>query len=139
MSGTYEVNSADVVCGNVQTANATVYIINTVLMPPVPLTSAPTPQAAAGEPARVNHGPFGDTPMIRTGRGPTVPAITEQPAAASRPVHSGRTSGQARPGPSGVDEGGGVAEPAAGGGVQPPGGANVGRGQAGQPWTQRRT
>ena len=28
------VNSADVVCGNVQTANATVYIINTVLMPP---------------------------------------------------------------------------------------------------------
>jgi len=34
MGGTYEVNSADVVCGNVQTANATVYIINTVLMPP---------------------------------------------------------------------------------------------------------
>ena len=34
MGGTYEVNRADVVCGNVQTANATVYIINTVLMPP---------------------------------------------------------------------------------------------------------
>ena len=34
MGGTYEVNSADVVCGNVQTANATVYIINTVMMPP---------------------------------------------------------------------------------------------------------
>ena len=34
MGGTYEVNTADVVCGNVQTANATVYIINTVLMPP---------------------------------------------------------------------------------------------------------
>ena len=34
MGGMYEVNSADVVCGNVQTANATVYIINTVLMPP---------------------------------------------------------------------------------------------------------
>jgi len=34
MAGTYEVNSADVVCGNVQTANATGYIINTVLMPP---------------------------------------------------------------------------------------------------------
>jgi uncharacterized surface protein with fasciclin (FAS1) repeats len=34
MGGTYEVNSAAVVCGNVQTANATVYIINTVLMPP---------------------------------------------------------------------------------------------------------
>jgi uncharacterized surface protein with fasciclin (FAS1) repeats len=32
--GTYTVNGADVVCGNVQTANATVYIINTVLMPP---------------------------------------------------------------------------------------------------------
>jgi uncharacterized surface protein with fasciclin (FAS1) repeats len=31
--GTYSVNGADVVCGNVQTANATVYIINTVLMP----------------------------------------------------------------------------------------------------------
>jgi uncharacterized surface protein with fasciclin (FAS1) repeats len=31
--GTYTVNGADVVCGNVQTANATVYIINTVLMP----------------------------------------------------------------------------------------------------------
>ena len=34
MNGTYSVNQADVVCGNVQTANATVYIINTVLMPP---------------------------------------------------------------------------------------------------------
>ena len=34
MGSTYEVNSADVVCGNVQTSNATVYIINTVLMPP---------------------------------------------------------------------------------------------------------
>jgi uncharacterized surface protein with fasciclin (FAS1) repeats len=34
MSGTYTVNGASVVCGNVQTANATVYIINTVLMPP---------------------------------------------------------------------------------------------------------
>jgi uncharacterized surface protein with fasciclin (FAS1) repeats len=33
MGGTYEVNKADVVCGNVQTSNATVYIINTVLMP----------------------------------------------------------------------------------------------------------
>jgi uncharacterized surface protein with fasciclin (FAS1) repeats len=33
-SGTYTVNSADVVCGNVQTANATVYIINSVLTPP---------------------------------------------------------------------------------------------------------
>jgi uncharacterized surface protein with fasciclin (FAS1) repeats len=34
MNGTYMVNKADVVCGNVQTANATVYIIDTVLMPP---------------------------------------------------------------------------------------------------------
>ena len=34
MGSTYEVNSASVVCGNVHTANATVYIINTVLMPP---------------------------------------------------------------------------------------------------------
>jgi len=32
-SGTYAVNGADVVCGNVQTANATVYIISSVLMP----------------------------------------------------------------------------------------------------------
>jgi uncharacterized surface protein with fasciclin (FAS1) repeats len=32
--GTYMVNNAHVVCGNVQTANATVYIIDTVLMPP---------------------------------------------------------------------------------------------------------
>ena len=31
--GTYMVNSAKVVCGNVQTANATVYIIGSVLMP----------------------------------------------------------------------------------------------------------
>ena len=31
--GTYTVNGADVVCSNVQTANATVYIINSVLMP----------------------------------------------------------------------------------------------------------
>jgi uncharacterized surface protein with fasciclin (FAS1) repeats len=36
MGSTYEVNSADVVCGNVHTANATVYIIGTVLMPPSP-------------------------------------------------------------------------------------------------------
>ena len=34
MGGTYTVNAAHVVCGNVQTANATVYIIDTVLMPP---------------------------------------------------------------------------------------------------------
>ncbi len=34
MGGSYEVNNAHVVCGNVQTANATVYIIDTVLMPP---------------------------------------------------------------------------------------------------------
>jgi len=33
-NGTYAVNGANVVCGNVQTANATVYIIGTVLMPP---------------------------------------------------------------------------------------------------------
>ncbi len=32
-NGTYTVNGANVVCGNVQTANATVYIIGTVLMP----------------------------------------------------------------------------------------------------------
>jgi uncharacterized surface protein with fasciclin (FAS1) repeats len=31
--GNYTVNGADVVCGNVQTANATVYIISSVLMP----------------------------------------------------------------------------------------------------------
>jgi uncharacterized surface protein with fasciclin (FAS1) repeats len=34
MGSTYEVNSVPVVCGDVQTANATVYIIGTVLMPP---------------------------------------------------------------------------------------------------------
>src|SRR6202167_5747222 len=34
MSGSYSVNGASVVCANVQTANATVYIINTVLTPP---------------------------------------------------------------------------------------------------------
>ena len=34
MGSTYEVNKANVVCGNVQTANATVYIIDTVLTPP---------------------------------------------------------------------------------------------------------
>jgi len=33
MGSTYEVNSVPVVCGNVQTANATVYIIGSVLMP----------------------------------------------------------------------------------------------------------
>ena len=36
MGGTYTANDAHVVCGNVQTANATVYIIDTVLMPPTP-------------------------------------------------------------------------------------------------------
>jgi uncharacterized surface protein with fasciclin (FAS1) repeats len=34
MAGNYTVNGASVVCGNVQTANATVYIINTVMTPP---------------------------------------------------------------------------------------------------------
>jgi uncharacterized surface protein with fasciclin (FAS1) repeats len=34
MGSIYEVNNADVTCGNLHTANATVYIINTVLMPP---------------------------------------------------------------------------------------------------------
>jgi uncharacterized surface protein with fasciclin (FAS1) repeats len=34
MGSTYEINSSHVVCGNVQTANATVYIIDTVLTPP---------------------------------------------------------------------------------------------------------
>jgi uncharacterized surface protein with fasciclin (FAS1) repeats len=34
MSGSYSVNGASVVCGNVQTSNATVYIISSVLMPP---------------------------------------------------------------------------------------------------------
>ena len=34
MGSTYEVNKSQVICGNVQTSNATVYIINTVMMPP---------------------------------------------------------------------------------------------------------
>ena len=34
MGGSYTVDKATVVCGNVQTANATVYIIDTVMMPP---------------------------------------------------------------------------------------------------------
>ena len=34
MGGNYEINNAHVLCGNVRTANATVYIIDTVLMPP---------------------------------------------------------------------------------------------------------
>jgi len=33
MGAVYEVNTADIICGNVQTANATVYIVNKVLMP----------------------------------------------------------------------------------------------------------
>lgn len=33
MGSVYEVNNADVICGNIQTANATVYIINKVLTP----------------------------------------------------------------------------------------------------------
>ena len=33
MGSTYEVNNAAVTCGNLRTANATVYVINTVLMP----------------------------------------------------------------------------------------------------------
>jgi uncharacterized surface protein with fasciclin (FAS1) repeats len=33
MGSVYEVDSADVICGNIQTANATVYIINKVLRP----------------------------------------------------------------------------------------------------------
>lgn len=33
MGSVYEVNNADVICGNIHTANATVYIINKVLIP----------------------------------------------------------------------------------------------------------
>jgi uncharacterized surface protein with fasciclin (FAS1) repeats len=33
MGSVYEVNNADIICGNIQTANATVYIINKVLTP----------------------------------------------------------------------------------------------------------
>jgi uncharacterized surface protein with fasciclin (FAS1) repeats len=33
MGSVYEVDNADVICGNIQTANATVYIINKVLVP----------------------------------------------------------------------------------------------------------
>jgi uncharacterized surface protein with fasciclin (FAS1) repeats len=33
MGSTYEVNNADVICGNIQTENATIYVINKVLMP----------------------------------------------------------------------------------------------------------
>ena len=33
MGAVYEVNNADIICGNIQTANATVYVINKVLMP----------------------------------------------------------------------------------------------------------
>jgi uncharacterized surface protein with fasciclin (FAS1) repeats len=33
MGSTYEINGAQVVCGNIKTANATVYIINKVLIP----------------------------------------------------------------------------------------------------------
>jgi uncharacterized surface protein with fasciclin (FAS1) repeats len=33
MGAVYEVNNADITCGNIQTANATVYVINKVLMP----------------------------------------------------------------------------------------------------------
>ena len=33
MGAVYEVNTADVICGNIHTANATVYIINKVLIP----------------------------------------------------------------------------------------------------------
>jgi len=50
--GTYSVNGAQVVCGNVQTANATVYIINTVLMPPVVLTVQLSNQCWPGSPAQ---------------------------------------------------------------------------------------
>jgi len=32
-SGTYTANDATIICGNIQTANATVYLIDTVLMP----------------------------------------------------------------------------------------------------------
>ena len=33
MGAVYEVNNADVICGNIQTANATVYVVNKVLVP----------------------------------------------------------------------------------------------------------
>jgi uncharacterized surface protein with fasciclin (FAS1) repeats len=33
MGSVYEVNNADIICGNIQTANATLYIINKVLTP----------------------------------------------------------------------------------------------------------
>lgn len=44
-----KVNNANVVCGGIKTANATVYLIDTVLMPPPPAPAAPTSGATTGE------------------------------------------------------------------------------------------
>jgi len=33
MGSVYEVNNADVICGNIQTANAIIYVISKVLTP----------------------------------------------------------------------------------------------------------
>ena len=60
MGATYEVNDAHVVCGNVQTANATVYIIDTVLMPPPPDNRTVLSQG-------VTRGPFGTEIFIPNG------------------------------------------------------------------------
>ncbi len=43
-----KVNGAAVVCGGIKTANATVYLVDTVLMPPPP---PPSPPATSGAPA----------------------------------------------------------------------------------------
>ena len=41
-----KVNDANVICGGVHTANATVYLIDSVLMPPASNLPHPSPEAA---------------------------------------------------------------------------------------------
>jgi hypothetical protein len=49
------VNNAGVVCGGIKTANATVYLIDTVLIPPAP--APPTPTSGATDTSVVTTTP----------------------------------------------------------------------------------
>jgi uncharacterized surface protein with fasciclin (FAS1) repeats len=54
------VNNAGVVCGGIKTANATVYLIDTVLMPPTP--APPTPTSGATDTSTTDTSTVTTTP-----------------------------------------------------------------------------
>lgn len=76
---------ANVICGGIRTANATLYLIDTVLMPPSPSPSPSAPDTDAspsdGPPGDAENQPSGERDETRPGT--SVGATADRPAAAA--------------------------------------------------------